>query len=33
MNEVATILNNATESSLLLLDEIGRGTGTRREAK
>jgi len=29
MNEVATILNNATSKSLLLLDEIGRGTGTR----
>lgn len=28
MNEVSSILNNATEASLLLLDEIGRGTGT-----
>ncbi|MDR0976044.1 MAG: DNA mismatch repair protein MutS [Christensenellaceae bacterium] len=28
MNEVSNILHNATEKSLLLLDEIGRGTGT-----
>jgi DNA mismatch repair protein MutS len=28
MNEAANILNNISERSLILLDEIGRGTST-----
>lgn len=28
MNEVANIINNATEKSIVILDEIGRGTST-----
>ena len=28
MNEASNILNNATDNSFILLDEVGRGTST-----
>jgi len=29
LNQISTLLNNATKNSLLLIDELGRGTGTQ----